>query len=225
MGFNSQPISGEVADPLRQKAEELKCPRCDSTNTKFCYYNNYSRSQPRHFCKACKRHWTAGGTLRNVPVGGCRKASRRPKTPHQPSSGKQTIKLPLSLPQDLFFPQPDFPDCGYMGSLPLHHGGVAAAETGGGGCSFPLFLNLLGSEDLPLEATTAAPWDLLQPTQPSFSTVTTASSCQTAAESPSPPSSSGCWDDLTGFLFSPHLEHPPPPPGPYQSKYSSSPAQ
>ena len=22
-------------------AEAVKCPRCESTNTKFCYYNNY----------------------------------------------------------------------------------------------------------------------------------------------------------------------------------------
>ncbi|KAK4429074.1 Dof zinc finger protein DOF3.4 [Sesamum alatum] len=56
--------------------EQLPCPRCDSTNTKFCYYNNYNLSQPRHFCKSCRRYWTRGGTLRNVPVGGgTRKAS------------------------------------------------------------------------------------------------------------------------------------------------------
>ncbi|KAI5013095.1 hypothetical protein ZWY2020_028049 [Hordeum vulgare] len=66
--------AGAVADP---RAEALRCPRCDSANTKFCYYNNYSLSQPRHFCKACKRYWTRGGTLRNVPVGGgCRKNKR-----------------------------------------------------------------------------------------------------------------------------------------------------
>ncbi|XP_027338584.1 dof zinc finger protein DOF1.4-like [Abrus precatorius] len=59
-----------------QQSEPLKCPRCDSTNTKFCYYNNYNKSQPRHFCRACKRHWTKGGTLRNVPVGGGRKNKR-----------------------------------------------------------------------------------------------------------------------------------------------------
>ena len=58
------------------QVEALKCPRCDSTNTKFCYYNNYNKSQPRHFCKACKRHWTKGGTLRNVPVDGGRKNKR-----------------------------------------------------------------------------------------------------------------------------------------------------
>ncbi|KAI3823939.1 hypothetical protein L1987_05385 [Smallanthus sonchifolius] len=69
----------------QQSHEALKCPRCDSSNTKFCYYNNYSLSQPRHFCKACKRYWTRGGTLRNVPVGGgCRKNKRvkRPITTH-----------------------------------------------------------------------------------------------------------------------------------------------
>ncbi|KAL6516632.1 hypothetical protein OROGR_019937 [Orobanche gracilis] len=55
----------------------IKCPRCDSTNTKFCYYNNYSLSQPRYFCKSCRRYWTKGGTLRKVPVGGgCRKNKR-----------------------------------------------------------------------------------------------------------------------------------------------------
>lgn len=53
------------------------CPRCDSSNTKFCYYNNYSLSQPRYFCKGCRRYWTKGGSLRNVPVGGgCRKNRR-----------------------------------------------------------------------------------------------------------------------------------------------------
>ncbi|XP_043698871.1 dof zinc finger protein DOF3.2 [Telopea speciosissima] len=63
---------------LRPQPEQaLKCPRCDSTNTKFCYYNNYSLSQPRYFCKACRRYWTKGGSLRNVPVGGgCRKNKR-----------------------------------------------------------------------------------------------------------------------------------------------------
>ncbi|CBI15353.3 unnamed protein product, partial [Vitis vinifera] len=57
--------------------QALKCPRCESLNTKFCYYNNYNLSQPRHFCKSCRRYWTKGGVLRNVPVGGgCRKTKR-----------------------------------------------------------------------------------------------------------------------------------------------------
>ncbi|KAK3140928.1 hypothetical protein QOZ80_5AG0407880 [Eleusine coracana subsp. coracana] len=66
----------------------LKCPRCDSTNTKFCYFNNYSLSQPRHFCRACRRYWTRGGALRNVPVGGGyrRHAKRAKPKPQQPPS-------------------------------------------------------------------------------------------------------------------------------------------
>ncbi|RWW03594.1 hypothetical protein BHE74_00041544 [Ensete ventricosum] len=60
-----------------QQDQAVKCPRCDSTHTKFCYYNNYSLSQPRYLCKTCRRYWTKGGTLRNVPVGGgCRKNKR-----------------------------------------------------------------------------------------------------------------------------------------------------
>ncbi|CAM8982209.1 unnamed protein product [Rhodiola kirilowii] len=72
---------GVVDRRLRQthlQNQALKCPRCDSLNTKFCYYNNYNLSQPRHFCKSCRRYWTKGGVLRNVPVGGgCRKSSKR----------------------------------------------------------------------------------------------------------------------------------------------------
>ncbi|GJM97082.1 hypothetical protein PR202_ga13981 [Eleusine coracana subsp. coracana] len=64
---------------IPQPEPGLKCPRpgCESTNTKFCYFNNYSLSQPRHFCKTCRRYWTRGGALRNVPVGGgCRRNKR-----------------------------------------------------------------------------------------------------------------------------------------------------
>ncbi|GAB2269291.1 hypothetical protein Dimus_004216 [Dionaea muscipula] len=56
--------------PQFPEQEQLKCPRCESTNTKFCYYNNYNLSQPRHYCKSCRRYWTKGGALRNIPIGG-----------------------------------------------------------------------------------------------------------------------------------------------------------
>ncbi|KAL9239602.1 hypothetical protein vseg_013911 [Gypsophila vaccaria] len=77
----SPPKEGGLLPPLMVERrlrpphdQNLKCPRCDSTYTKFCYYNNYNLSQPRYFCKACRRYWTKGGSLRNVPVGGgCRK--------------------------------------------------------------------------------------------------------------------------------------------------------
>ncbi|MCD7455540.1 hypothetical protein HAX54_028566 [Datura stramonium] len=64
----------------------LKCPRCDSSNTKFCYFNNYSLSQPRHFCKNCRRYWTRGGALRNVPVGGGCRRNKRSKNSNNNSS-------------------------------------------------------------------------------------------------------------------------------------------
>ncbi|KAF7805470.1 dof zinc finger protein DOF3.6-like [Senna tora] len=77
----------------------LKCPRCESTNTKFCYFNNYSLSQPRHFCKTCRRYWTRGGALRNVPVGGgCRRNKKskrsRSKSPTAATTDKNSTLLP-----------------------------------------------------------------------------------------------------------------------------------
>ncbi|KAF3523512.1 hypothetical protein F2Q69_00046247 [Brassica cretica] len=59
-----------AAYPPPNLAEPLPCPRCNSIITKFCYYNNYNLLQPRYFCKSCRRYWTQGGTLRDVPVGG-----------------------------------------------------------------------------------------------------------------------------------------------------------
>ncbi|GFP85676.1 dof zinc finger protein dof1.7 [Phtheirospermum japonicum] len=76
--------------PQFSEQEKLACPRCDSTNTKFCYYNNYNLSQPRHFCKSCKRYWTKGGALRNIPVGGGgRKNAKRGSAP----AAKQTATV------------------------------------------------------------------------------------------------------------------------------------
>ncbi|KAL5218792.1 hypothetical protein ABZP36_019476 [Zizania latifolia] len=87
-----------------------QCPRCASHDTKFCYYNNYNTSQPRHFCRACRRYWTLGGSLRNVPIGGStrkrpRPAVRRPPVhfvsggpaPAPPSSHSQQAGLLGSL--------------------------------------------------------------------------------------------------------------------------------
>ncbi|THF97136.1 hypothetical protein TEA_007261 [Camellia sinensis var. sinensis] len=85
---------GSVADRARMASipmpeAALKCPRCESTNTKFCYFNNYSLTQPRHFCKTCQRYWTRGRALRSVPVGGgCRRKKR--------SKGSNSSKSPVS---------------------------------------------------------------------------------------------------------------------------------
>jgi hypothetical protein len=78
----------------------LPCPRCESMNTKFCYYNNYSVNQPRHFCRQCQRYWTVGGTLRNVPVGGgSRKKHRRGATePYPRPPGSAPTPLAMATP-------------------------------------------------------------------------------------------------------------------------------
>ena len=70
----------------QQKPPHRKCPRCESKNTKFLYYNNYNPLQPRYFCKECRRSWTQGGTLRHVPVGG----NHRKGKPAKPSSSSRS---------------------------------------------------------------------------------------------------------------------------------------
>ncbi|XP_037488030.1 dof zinc finger protein 3-like isoform X1 [Triticum dicoccoides] len=95
----------------QSEQQKLECPRCSSTDTKFCYYNNYSTAQPRHYCRTCRRYWTHGGTLRKVPVGGaCRRGSggnskrrRSSAEPHTPSSDSPQPD------QDAGHPGPDLP--------------------------------------------------------------------------------------------------------------------
>ncbi|KAF2285317.1 hypothetical protein GH714_042359 [Hevea brasiliensis] len=93
---NQSSGNGKTAS-TRPQEQAMKCPRCDSPNTKFCYYNNYSLTQPRHFCKTCRRYWTKGGALRNVPIGGgCRKnkkmkSSSRLSGDSKDSSGSSEI--------------------------------------------------------------------------------------------------------------------------------------
>ncbi|PWA57230.1 dof zinc finger protein DOF5.4 [Artemisia annua] len=41
--------------------------------------------EPRHFCRSFRRHWTHGGVLRNIPVGGRRKNTKR-KKPMNPTT-------------------------------------------------------------------------------------------------------------------------------------------
>ncbi|KAK2981025.1 hypothetical protein RJ640_012184 [Escallonia rubra] len=122
--------------------EHLPCPRCDSINTKFCYYNNYNFSQPRHFCKGCRRYWTHGGTLRDIPVGGgSRKNAKRSRTNTTSTSSSaasaldyrhvQTAATPVFLPlagehgrpvQFVGDGKPNLSMCGSFSSLLGSHG-------------------------------------------------------------------------------------------------------
>lgn len=86
-----------VTVPTNEQQEQLPCPRCDSSNTKFCYYNNYNFSQPRHFCKSCRRYWTHGGTLRDIPIGGgTRKGAKRSRTCSNSTSSVSAVNSVVS---------------------------------------------------------------------------------------------------------------------------------
>ncbi|CAN6565986.1 unnamed protein product [Malus baccata var. baccata] len=89
MGSNG--CTRSVLEKRARPQEQLNCPRCSSTNTKFCYYNNYSLTQPRYFCKTCRRYWTEGGTLRNVPVGGGSRKNKKSTSSSASVSSKITI--------------------------------------------------------------------------------------------------------------------------------------
>ncbi|XP_021659113.2 dof zinc finger protein DOF3.6 isoform X2 [Hevea brasiliensis] len=144
---------------IPQPEAALKCPRCESTNTKFCYFNNYSLSQPRHFCKTCRRYWTRGGALRNVPVGGgCRRNKRskgsRSKSPSKAGSSSSSGLVSNSCTTDVIGhmapppPQlPILPPLHHLGDynstdIGLNFGGiqppVAATAGGGGGMEFQI---------------------------------------------------------------------------------------
>lgn len=116
----TQGSGGRKTGAHRPPDQVLKCPRCDSPNTKFCYYNNYSLTQPRHFCKTCRRYWTKGGALRNVPIGGgCRKNKK--------------IKSSSRLSGD----SKDVGASSEMGGLKFFHGLSPAMDFQLGGLPFP----------------------------------------------------------------------------------------
>ncbi|CAL9080738.1 unnamed protein product [Musa textilis] len=117
---STAPAAFQAAGPRFPEPEQnLRYPRCDSTNTKFCYYNNYNLLQPRHFCKSCRRYWTKGGMLRNIPVGGgTRKNFKRSgsssssaayscKRPNPPRPPSHLSDLPKTEPISVLYPPLD----------------------------------------------------------------------------------------------------------------------
>ncbi|KAF3578889.1 hypothetical protein DY000_02031965 [Brassica cretica] len=118
----------------QQPQGKVNCPRCNATNTKFCYYNNYSLTQPRYFCKGCRRYWTEGGSLRNVPVGG---SSRKNKRSSTPLASPSNPKLPDLNPQ--FFSATQIPNKSSkdLNLLPFpvmqdqHHASIYASSSHG----------------------------------------------------------------------------------------------
>ncbi|XP_039012860.1 dof zinc finger protein DOF2.2-like isoform X2 [Hibiscus syriacus] len=142
---------GYMADRARlaklpQPEAALKCPRCESTHTKFCYFNNYSLSQPRHFCKTCRRYWTRGGALRNVPVGGgCRrnKKNKSSSSKSSASTDKQVGSNPSEITSHLPQQSPHLPFMATLqnfsqygsGNIGLNFGGIQSQIGAAGGTS------------------------------------------------------------------------------------------
>ncbi|KAL6652210.1 hypothetical protein ACP70R_011135 [Stipagrostis hirtigluma subsp. patula] len=126
-----------------QKEKALNCPRCNSTNTKFCYYNNYSLQQPRYFCKTCRRYWTEGGSLRNVPVGGGSRKNKRSSSAAAAASASTSGSVTSSSMASAAGAASKNPKLSHEGAQDLnlafpHHGGLQAPE-------FPAFPSLESS--------------------------------------------------------------------------------
>lgn len=149
----------------QEQPPKQKCPRCDSMNTKFCYYNNYSLSQPRHYCKTCKRYWTHGGTFRNIPVGGGSRKGKRAITKLLPSSSSPSnslISQPI-VPNLMMKNSPSFTNSMVHSTSPYYH-----HQLGGGGSgylsSLPTFRSLINTSQLPLNhSTTTLPFSGFNP--------------------------------------------------------------
>lgn len=98
--------TGNAQDKTPKKPDKiLPCPRCNSMDTKFCYYNNYNVNQPRHFCKNCQRYWTAGGTMRNVPVGAGRRKNKNSASQYRQITVSETLQTSRpDLPNGIHYP-------------------------------------------------------------------------------------------------------------------------
>ncbi|OEL18171.1 hypothetical protein BAE44_0020812 [Dichanthelium oligosanthes] len=125
-----------------------QCPRCASHDTKFCYYNNYNTSQPRHFCRACRRYWTLGGSLRNVPIGGSTRKRPRLAHHHHPPAARRSPVFglglgggapPMSVPP---LPSSSSQGGGLLGSLFALGAAAPLLEGRGAGVGFDLGLGL-----------------------------------------------------------------------------------
>jgi hypothetical protein len=118
--------------PTAMAGRREQCPRCASRDTKFCYYNNYNTAQPRHFCRACRRYWTLGGSLRNVPVGGS--SRKRPRPARGPTRAAANASSSAAAPATTTVTGTGS-SCGgpFATSLPpLHAPALATAQQNGG---------------------------------------------------------------------------------------------
>ncbi|KAG6473176.1 hypothetical protein ZIOFF_067088 [Zingiber officinale] len=98
-----------------------------------------NKGEPRYYCRTCKRHWTRGGTLRNVPEGGgsSKKSHRKNRnlSPSSSSVAADAMKLPAQPPMPHAAPAVAAA-AGIGASLPPL---PSYFYGGGGGNEFPAF--------------------------------------------------------------------------------------
>lgn len=150
--------------------ENPSCPRCQSSKTKFCYYNNYNLSQPRYYCKSCRRYWTLGGSLRNIPAGGTsRKNSYKRRLQGLPtsfpSSSSSSSSSALKSPPSTVSPVKFVPVTDNIADVSADTGTFAEmlAEPMLEGFNLDIGLGLGGLDEIGLSTarTTTRPWSSL----------------------------------------------------------------
>ncbi|KAG6641179.1 hypothetical protein CIPAW_09G055100 [Carya illinoinensis] len=100
MGLSSKQVSGDGLDWSRAFLQDqttleppkttLELPKTPPILRRQQQQNQQQQSEPLKCPRACKRHWTKGGTLRNVPVGGGRKNKRLKKSSTATSASTST---------------------------------------------------------------------------------------------------------------------------------------
>lgn len=101
-GETTEKPSGGKPGKLPRPEGCTPCPRCDSTDTKFCYYNNYNVKQPRYFCKVGPSHQETSRYWADQPDSWC-PASRPLMHPACPTTSVVSPRRHShlsSLPQD-----------------------------------------------------------------------------------------------------------------------------
>nr|XP_017224984.1 PREDICTED: dof zinc finger protein DOF4.6-like [Daucus carota subsp. sativus] len=88
-----------MVNPSSEMEQNLRCPRCDSEETKFAYFNNNKTSQPRYRCNNCKKLWTNGGKVRDLSSNGEERRVNRSRDSSPPivSSAPPPPPLPSSM--------------------------------------------------------------------------------------------------------------------------------
>ncbi|PWA53580.1 hypothetical protein CTI12_AA425840 [Artemisia annua] len=78
--------------------------------------HHFTATATRHLCRSCRRHWTHGGVLRNIPVGGGSRKNTKRKKPMNPTTTSGYCDTTFALPEyqeyQSLLPPPPVDDAG-----------------------------------------------------------------------------------------------------------------